>query len=102
MKLGMYAYLKFFQDTIANIANADSREMAWMKNLGSPNGIPKAPTMQIDIRTATPYLCKVLLILIFKSYITINKINYSSRNSKHVLNRVFFKDSLNINEFKYY
>ena len=90
----MYAYLKFFSDIIASTINADSSAMAGMKNLGSPNGIPKAPTMQMDTRTVTKYFCEVLLILIFKSCITINKINYSSRNSKHVLNRVFFKDDL--------
>ncbi len=55
MKFGMYAYLKFFNESIASVINDDSNAMAWMKNFGSPSGMPKAPTMHIDTRTETRY-----------------------------------------------
>jgi len=53
MKFGMYAYLKFLNEIIASAINDDSSVMACTKNFGSPNGIPKAPTIQIDTRTET-------------------------------------------------
>ena len=63
IKFGMYAYLKFLNDSTASTINDDSNAMAWMKNFGSPNGMPKAPTMQIDTRTETRYFW-ILLILV--------------------------------------
>ncbi len=63
MKFGMYAYLKFFNDTIASAINDDSSAMAWMKNFGSPSGIPKAPTMDIDIRTETRYFLTSFILI---------------------------------------
>ena len=63
MKFGMYAYLKFFNEITVSAINDDSSAMAGIRNFGSPNGMPKAPTIQTDARTATRYLL-VLFILI--------------------------------------
>jgi len=56
MKFGMYAYLKFLNETIVSAINDDSKMIAGIRNFGSPSGMPKAPTIQIDARTATRYL----------------------------------------------
>jgi len=56
MKFGMYAYRKFLNETIASAINDDSSMIAGIRNFGSPSGMPKAPTIQVDTRTATRYL----------------------------------------------
>ncbi len=53
MKFGMYAYRKFFAEIMARATNENSSENAWMRNLGSPNGIPNAPVIQTAARTTT-------------------------------------------------
>jgi hypothetical protein len=56
MKFGMYAYRKFLNETIASAINDDSSMIAGIRNFGSPSGMPKAPTIQVDMRIATRYL----------------------------------------------
>ena len=74
MKFGMYAYLKFFAETMASATNENSRANASTKNLGSPNGIPNAPVMQTAARTkTTPF--RIWIISDLKCIGIINKIN---------------------------
>jgi hypothetical protein len=57
MKFGMHVYLKFFAEITARTIKENSRENASTRNLGSPNGIPNAPVMLIDVRTRTTTFC---------------------------------------------